>query len=79
MRVIHGPTTAGVTKRQRRLCSYCSPSIVGVVEPRTMRCAGHAARIGDTINAYKFMVQEPEGKIHSGDVGINVRTVLKWL
>jgi hypothetical protein len=41
---------------------YGSPGIVGAIQSRRMSCAGHAARMGGKINAYKIMVVEPEGE-----------------
>jgi hypothetical protein len=41
---------------------YSSPSIIRIIKLRRMRCAGHAARIEEKMNAYGLLVGEPEGK-----------------
>jgi hypothetical protein len=42
------------------LCS--SPSIIRMIKSRSMRLAGHAARMGPKRNAYRIMAGNPEGK-----------------
>jgi hypothetical protein len=42
------------------LCS--SPNIVRVIKSRTMRWAGHVARMGEGRDAYRVLVGRPEGK-----------------
>jgi hypothetical protein len=39
-----------------------SPSIIRIIKSRRMRLAGHVARIGEKINAYRLLVGKPEGK-----------------
>jgi hypothetical protein len=41
---------------------YSSPNIVRVIKSRRMRWAGHVARMGEGINAYRVLVGRPEGK-----------------
>jgi hypothetical protein len=41
---------------------YSSPSIIRVIKSRSMRWAGHAARMGERRNAYRILVGKPEGK-----------------
>jgi hypothetical protein len=41
---------------------YSSPSIIRAIKSRRMRCAGHAARMGERRNAYRIFVGKPEGK-----------------
>jgi hypothetical protein len=41
---------------------YSSPSIVRMIKSRRMRCAGHAARMGEKRNAYRILVGKPEEK-----------------
>jgi hypothetical protein len=41
---------------------YSSPNIIRMMESRTMRCAGHVARMGKKKNACKILVGKPEGK-----------------
>jgi hypothetical protein len=44
----------------RDLCS--SPSIIRIIKSRRMRWAGHVARMGEKRNAYRLLVENPEGK-----------------
>jgi hypothetical protein len=41
---------------------YSSPNIIRMIKSRRMRWAGHAARMGETRNAYRILVGKPEGK-----------------
>jgi hypothetical protein len=41
---------------------YSSPSIIRVIKSRRMRWAGHVARMGEKRNAYRLLVEKPEGK-----------------
>jgi hypothetical protein len=51
-----------------------------VIKSRRMRKAGHAARMGDRTGAYRVLVGKPEGeKNHLENVGVNGRTILKWI
>jgi hypothetical protein len=40
---------------------YCLPSIIRIIKSRSMRWAGHVARMGEK-NAYRNLVGKPEGK-----------------
>ena len=40
---------------------YCSLSIVRVIQPRRIRWAGHAARVGERRGVYRGLVGKPEG------------------
>jgi hypothetical protein len=42
---------------------YSSPNIIRMIKSRRMRWAGHVARMGETNNAYRIFLGEPEGKI----------------
>jgi hypothetical protein len=44
-----------------------------MIKSRRMRWAGHAARMGETRNAYRIMVEKPEGKRSLG------RTRCRWV
>jgi transcription termination factor 2 len=37
-------------------------NIIRMIKSRRMRWAGHVARMGETRNAYRILVGEPEGK-----------------
>jgi hypothetical protein len=42
--------------------SYSSPNIVRMMKSRTMRWAGHVARIGEKRNICRVFVEKPERK-----------------
>jgi hypothetical protein len=68
LRRIFGPKRDGVTGGWRKLHNeelhnlYSSPSIIGIVKSRSMRWAGHVARMGEKRNVYRLLVGKPEGK-----------------
>jgi hypothetical protein len=68
LRRIFGPKRDEVTGGWRKLHNeelhnlYSSPSIIRVIKSRRMRWAGHAARMGESRNAYRILVGKPEGK-----------------
>jgi hypothetical protein len=68
LRGIFGPKRDGVTGEWRRLHNeelndlYSSPNIIRVIKPRTMRWAGHVARMGEGRGAYRILVGRPEGR-----------------
>jgi hypothetical protein len=41
---------------------YSSPSIIRIIKSRWMTWAGHVARMGEKINAYRLLVGKPEKK-----------------
>jgi hypothetical protein len=41
---------------------YYSPNIVRMIKSRTMRWAGHVARMGEGRGVYRILVRRPEGK-----------------
>jgi hypothetical protein len=41
---------------------YSSPSIITIIKSRSMRWAGHVARMGEKRNAYRILVGKPKGK-----------------
>jgi hypothetical protein len=41
---------------------YASPSIIIIIKARRMSWAGHVARIGEQRNAYRLLVEKPEGR-----------------
>jgi hypothetical protein len=69
LRRIFGPKTDVVTGEWRKIHNgdlhnlYSSPDIMRHVKSRTMRWAGHVARMGEGRNVYRVLVGKPEGKI----------------
>jgi hypothetical protein len=45
---------------------YSSPTIIRIIKSRKMRWAEHVARMGEKRNAYRLLVEKPEGKIPLG-------------
>jgi hypothetical protein len=41
---------------------YTSPSIIRKIKSRVIRWASHVARMGEKKNAYRLLVEKPEGK-----------------
>ena len=41
---------------------YSLPNIIRVIKSRTMRLAGHVARMEDRKDSYRVLVRRPEGK-----------------
>jgi hypothetical protein len=41
---------------------YSLPSIIRMIKFRKIRWAGHVARMGEKMNAYRLLVGKPEGK-----------------
>jgi hypothetical protein len=68
LRRIFGPKRDDVTGDWRTLHNeelhnlYSSPNIIRMIKSRRMRGAGHAARMGETRNAYRILAGKPEGK-----------------
>jgi hypothetical protein len=67
LRRIFGPKRDEVTGEWRKLHDelrdlYSSPSIIRIIKSRSMRWAGHVARMGEKRNAYRLLVGKPEGK-----------------
>jgi hypothetical protein len=68
LRRIFGPKRDEVTGGWRKLHNeelhylYSSPSIIRMMKSRTMKLAGHVARMGEKRNAYRILVRKPEGK-----------------
>jgi hypothetical protein len=59
---IFGPRRDEVTGEWRKLRNkelhdlYSSPSTIRIIKSRRMRWAGHVARMGEKINAYRLLV-----------------------
>jgi len=68
LRRIFGPKRDEVTGDRRKLHNeelnvlYSSPSIVWVIKSRTIRWAGHVARMGEGRSVYRALVGKPGGK-----------------
>jgi hypothetical protein len=68
LRRIFGPKGDEATGDLRRLHNeelndlYSSPNIIRVIKSRRMRWAGHVARMGAKIGAYRILVGRPEGR-----------------
>jgi hypothetical protein len=68
LRRIFGPKRDEVTGGWRKLHNeelhnlYSSPSTIRIIKSRSMRWAGHVARMGENRNAYRILLGNPEGK-----------------
>jgi hypothetical protein len=68
LRRIFGPTRDEVTGDCRKLHSgelhklYSSPDIIRQIKSRSMRWAGHVARMGEGRSIYRVLVGRPEGE-----------------
>jgi hypothetical protein len=68
LRIIFGPKRDEVTGDWRKLHNeelhnlYASRSIIRMIRPRRMRWAEPVVRIGEKRNAYRILVEKPEGK-----------------
>jgi hypothetical protein len=68
LRRIFGPKRVEVRGRGRKLHNeelrdlYSSSSIIRIIKSRSMRWAGHVARMVEERNAYRLLVGNPEGK-----------------
>jgi hypothetical protein len=76
---ICGPKRDGVTGGWRTLHNeelhnlYSSPCIIGIIKLRSIRWAGHVARMGEKRNAYRILVGRSEGRRPLG------RPRLRWV
>jgi hypothetical protein len=67
LRRIFGPKRDEVMGGWRKLHNeelhnlYSSPSIIRMMKSRRMRWAGHVVRMGEKRNAYRILVEKPEG------------------
>jgi hypothetical protein len=70
LRRIFGPKRDEVTGGWRKLLNeelhdlYSSQSIIGIINSRKMRRAGHVAGMGEKRNMYRLLVGKPEGRDH---------------
>jgi hypothetical protein len=83
LRRIFGPKGDEVTGEWRRLHNeelddlYSSPNIVRVMKSRTMRLAGHVARMGGKKRCVQDLVGRPEGRRLLGRPRRRWRIILK--
>ena len=56
---------------------YCSPNIVQVIKSRTMRWAGHVARMGSREECTGFWWGNLRERDYLGDPGVNGRIILR--
>jgi hypothetical protein len=69
LRRIFGPKRDEVTRDWRKLHNeerhnlYSSPNIIRMIKSRTMRWAGHVARMWAKRNAYRRLVGKREGRL----------------
>jgi hypothetical protein len=54
---------------------YFSPNIIRMIKSRRMRWAGHVARMREPRNAYRILVEKPEGRPRRRCGW----TILKWI
>jgi hypothetical protein len=69
LRKIFGPKRDEVIGGWRNLHNelhklYFWPSIIRMIKSRSMKWAGHVARMGEKGNAYRILVGKPEGRDH---------------
>jgi hypothetical protein len=68
LKMIVGPKRDEVTGKWRKLHNeelhdlYSSPSIIRIIKSRSMRWAGHVARMGEKRKACRLLMGKPEGK-----------------
>jgi hypothetical protein len=68
LRSIFGPRRDEVSEGWEKLHneelrdSHTSPSIIRMIKSRRMRWVGHVARMREKRNAYRLLVEKPEGK-----------------
>jgi hypothetical protein len=85
LRRIFGPKRDDVTGAWRKLHNeelnglYSSPNIVRVIKSRRMRWARHVASVGERRGAYRVLVEQPEGKNHLEDSGVDGMIILRWI
>jgi hypothetical protein len=68
LRRIFGPKRDEMTQEWRKLHNeqlhdlYSPQSIIRIIKPRMKRLAGHVARMGEKMNAYRLLVGKSKGK-----------------
>jgi hypothetical protein len=70
LRRIFGPKRDDVTGDWRKLHNdelhnlYSSPNIIRMIKSKSMRWAGHVARMGETRNAYRILLESQKKRDH---------------
>jgi hypothetical protein len=81
LRRIFGSKRDEVTEGRRKLHNedlhnlYSSPSIIRMIKSRRMRWAGHAARMGEKRNAYRYWRENPKEGDHWEDQDVGLREI----
>jgi hypothetical protein len=82
---IFGPKMDEVTREWRRLRNeelyalFSSSNIIQAIKSRSLRWAGHVARMWECRGAYRILVGKPEGRNHLEDPGVDGRIMLKCI
>jgi hypothetical protein len=58
---------------------YSSPSIIRMIKSRSMRWAGHVARMREKRNVYNVLWGSQKERDHWNDQGVGGWTILKWI
>jgi hypothetical protein len=58
---------------------YSSPNMIREINSRSLRWAGHVARMGETRGAYRILVKNLREGDHLEDPGVNGRVISKWI
>jgi hypothetical protein len=53
-------------------------NIIRIIRSRRMRWIGHLASMGEKRKAYKFYLENLEGRDDVSDLGVDVEIILKW-
>jgi hypothetical protein len=84
LRRIFGPKRDEVMVEWRKMHNeelhdlYSSPSIIRI-KPRRMRWAGHVARMGQNINAFRFLWESQRERDHYEDQNVDGWIILGWI
>jgi hypothetical protein len=58
---------------------YSSPSIIRMIKSRSMRWAGHVARVGEARNTYRILWEIQKERNYWDDQDVGGRTTLNWI
>jgi hypothetical protein len=81
VRRIFGPKREEVMRGWRRLHNeelhnlYTSPNIIRLIKSSRMSRTGNVACTGETRNAYKFWPENVKRRVHSADLGVDVKVM----